>query len=126
MGEEQVSVSFRIQGKPKESKPEMAKVVSSLFAPAPKEPAPDQVPIHKFAKPSRKRAPRPSNQPESPPTETPFLRMLRQRQMGIAPNPPVPARDAFSPDVPISGFGQVCLREQGLEPGQNLGSAPPH
>jgi hypothetical protein len=118
------TLSFHIPIKQKEAKPELAKVVSSLFAPPPKEPTLPRDPIKPPPKPTRKRPNKAGNPEPEPPRESPFLKLLRQRQQGISPPPLVPAESAFDPDVPLSGFGQLCLREQGLQPGQTLGTDP--
>jgi hypothetical protein len=115
-------VSFQITVKQKPQRPAGKAVVSSLFVkPRPDLPAPAVV--QKIPKP-RPPPPAPAAASDAP-HESAFLRVLRQRQAGVAPLPPVPTATAFSPDVPIAGFGEKTLREQGLEPGAPLGPPRP-
>lgn len=108
-----MSISFTIPAREKKSKAKPA--VSALFRDsgnAAVERVEDPVPVprrqeEKRAKPREER-------------ESAFLRLLRQRQMGIEPKKPVPVEGAFRDDVPVQGFGQKALREQGLGPGQEL------
>ena len=113
-----MSLSFKVPVKPQQRKPEMKQVVSSMFREKEKEkekenPRADD-PVPEKAKPAQ------AKPKEDAPKESAFLRMLRRRQMGVAPEKPVPTEDAFNPDVPISGFGERSLRAQGLKPGQEL------
>ena len=111
-----MSLSFKVPVKPQQRKPEMKQVVSSVFRQKEKENPRADDPAPKPVKPA------PAQRKENDaPKESAFLRMLRRRQMGVAPEKPVPTEDAFNPEVPISGFGERALRAQGLKPGQELG-----
>ncbi|KAH0791139.1 glutamic acid-rich protein [Histomonas meleagridis] len=54
--------------------------------------------------------------------ESSFLTLLKQRQKGIAPPPPVPTQNAINSNVHVGGFGEIALRMQGWEPGMPIGS----
>ena len=58
---------------------------------------------------------------DDPKKESPFLKLLKERQAGIKPPPPVSTETAFRSDTPIEGFGQKILLTQGWEPGLKIG-----
>ena len=58
---------------------------------------------------------------DDPNKESPFLKLLKERQNGIKPAPPVSTESAYRTDTPIDGFGKRILLTQGWEPGLKIG-----
>ncbi|OHT09951.1 hypothetical protein TRFO_21050 [Tritrichomonas foetus] len=103
----------------------MKTAVSSLFK-KPVQPPPANLFKAAVPKPKKKKIAPKLNTTDATldnkqPKESPFLRRLKQQQMGIKLPPPVPTKDAYNENVPIGGFGEICLRRQGWEPGLKIG-----
>ena len=123
---ENANFSFSVPVKEKKVVPQMKTNVSSLF----KKPVQNTIRnndelIEELKKKKKKKiAPKSSAEGENATKtvkESPFLRRLRQQQQGIKPPPPVPTSSAYNANVPIGGFGEVCLRRQGWQPGLKIG-----
>ena len=115
------NISFQIPVKPKKEAPKTRGVSSIFKKQTPTQPkTPINIPIQKKKIVPKIKVTEGSIENKAP-KESPFLRRLKQEQQNIKPPPPVPTEQAYKEGVPISGFGEICLRRQGWEPGKKIG-----
>ena len=112
--ENESNLSIKIPVKPKKEAPK-TRGVSAIFkksTPTQSKP-PIKIPAQKKEKIVPKIKATEGSIENKAPKESPFLRRLKQQQKNIKLPPPVPTEQAYRDDVPISGFGEICLRRQG-------------
>ena len=120
--ENESSLSIKIPVKQKKEMPKTKEVLSIFKKPAPAQPKTQaNIPAQKKKKIVPKIKVTEGSIENKAPKESPFLRRLKQQQQNIKLPPPVPTEKAYRDDVPISGFGEICLRRQGWEPGKKIG-----
>lgn len=112
-------ISFKIPVKAKNAKPAVPMGVAAVFQANKPHVEPPKVLTEDSISECEKV--KPSDDKTEKPKESAFLRLLRKRQQGIEPEKPVPVEDSYNENIPIAGFGAKSLREQGLEPGEELG-----
>ena len=119
MSNQEQSLSLSLPVKEKTKKP--AKVSSFFKKPTvkeepkiiPEKPKPDIKKSHKHMEIK--------HIDDDPNKESPFLKLLKERQAGIKPLPPVSTQSAYRIDTPIDGFGKKMLLTQAREPGLKIG-----
>lgn len=117
--ENKICVQFEV--KKQEDKPKGSQGVSSLF----KRPAPPQVkPDIKATTPKPvkkcKMLPIDAKTDEKNKKESPFLKLLRERQNNINPPPPVPIEECFNENIPADDVGKYILERQGWKEGDEI------